>query len=189
MLDNSGGWLEQELNTLCGETLHNRKKNLHVCALMVLLLLTYTGALCFLNSLLPLWAQLIWLGEPRIRCPLGAVVQPSAVVILCSHETRLSSRVLKGLVQIAESSCMSSLLLLSVVITFSLSIHTTDADLTSAPLAVACVPRRLGPPLPIHSKRSEETNNSITKDSRRERCEYGSGGTNFRVIEKLTTVR
>jgi hypothetical protein len=37
----------------------------------------------------------------------------------------------------------------------------------------------------INSKRSEETDKAITKDSCREGCKYGSGGANFRVIKKL----
>jgi len=41
----------------------------------------------------------------------------------------------------------------------------------------------------IDSKRSEETNNAIAKDSGREGCEYSSGSANSRVIEKLKTVR
>ena len=40
----------------------------------------------------------------------------------------------------------------------------------------------------IHSERSEDTNNTITKDSSRECCKYGSCGAYFRVVEKLKTV-
>ena len=40
----------------------------------------------------------------------------------------------------------------------------------------------------VHSERSEDTNNTITKDGSRECCKYGCCGSNFRVVEKLKRV-